>query len=123
MIAKIATAVVVTALFLTGCTTTQDAPETAPELTTDERYLANVEDQLPKFKGADEDMLIDAGHRVCDFFDEYGVSNTTLLTLVEAFESNFTTEETAAIVIVSTDAYCPEIKDDIMGLANGGSAA
>lgn len=125
---KIATTVGVTVLFaLTGCTsgesdggTFNPAPTETP-MSADERYISNLESEMPEFKGADKDALVEAGHMVCDYFEDFGVSETSLLVIIEGFEPNFTTDETATIVYVATDSYCPGIKDDILELAEGGN--
>lgn len=117
----------VAAIAMSGCTVNvgeDSSPNkdtaTSEYSTQDQNYLDTLSEELPQFENGDSDTLISAGKNVCSYFDEFGVSLTTLGILSQQFSDTFTTEETATILIVSMDAYCPDTKAEVLAL-NGGN--
>lgn len=97
------------------------SPEEAPAATRDEVYLDTLKSKLPQLNDSNDDALIDAGREVCDYFEDFGSSLTSLGILTEQFYAQgFSEQETATIFVVSTTAYCPEVKDELLSLNTGG---
>lgn len=115
---------IVAVLALAGCAQpTADAPE-IPETSSqspDEYFLETLQEELPQYPVQDEAGLIEAGKGVCTYFEDHGVSMLNLGMLTNEFlAQGFTNEETATIFVISTTAYCPEIKEEILSMSGAG---
>jgi hypothetical protein len=111
----------VAVIAFSGCAAAEDtARDAAP--TRDDVYIETLKTQLPEFEDGDRGQLIDAGHMVCDYFEDNGTSLLTRGILTQQFEAQgFTSKESATIFVVSTTAYCPEVKDDLLSLNTSGT--
>jgi hypothetical protein len=111
----------VAVIALSGCTAAEDAARDAAP-TRDDVYIETLETRLPQFENGDREQLIDAGHMVCEYFEQQGVSLMSLGILSEQFEAQgFTDKETVTIFVVSTNSYCPDIRDELLALDTGGA--
>lgn len=111
----------VAVIAFSGCAAAENAAlDAAP--TRDDVYIETLETQLPQFENGDREQLIDAGHMVCDYFETNGTSLLSLGILSQEFEAQgFTEKESATIFVVSTTAYCPDIRDELLALNTRGS--
>lgn len=92
-----------------------------PSQSADEFFLDNIERELPQYPIQDEAGLIEAGKGVCTYFEDNGVSLLNLGMLTNEFlAQGFTNNETATIFVISTTAYCPDIKDEILSMSGTG---
>jgi len=101
-------------LVLTGCSSNE--PKTP---TTDERYIASLNETLPDMNTDDEEKLIGAANGICDVFRKNGVNERSFTAFVNGFtrSGEFSPEETGNIAFISTKFYCPKINKELIELS------
>jgi len=88
----------VTALLLTGCSTT----------TPDDAYLETIRESAPELEAVDDTELIGLGHDICDMFDQRGFNDGMIELVSLAKNSGINAGGAGRLAGAATGAFCTE---------------
>ena len=75
-------------------------------MSVDDAFMSTVRESIPGLRDAPDADVIALGHKVCDFFDEYGIEKG-----FPELIKNMGGDEAASISGPAVGAYCPEYSD------------
>ena len=94
--------------------TTQYVPEYTPNLSTEDTFIALVEELSGPLYGV-EGMAIETGYGVCEFIRNGG----SFEELEPAYDESFDQELIASVIVASINVFCPDQRAKMETYMNG----
>lgn len=102
--------------------TATPTPTVDPQEQAEDLYLDTVRAQIPGLDAVPDDELIRIGEDICPDFETYGVTVPFVSAWMDGFvqgQGNFSRDDAAVVLLASTQAFCPDVYEDITELAEG----